>query len=130
MCITHLIIPEIIYSRYCYCYHLTDERTDMQRRPCQEHTTSKRQCWDLIPDLWLQLFNPQMSDKCKTRIHNFFPHFRSLDWFTYFVPPYFLHQCYELNVCAPPLPLFICWNSVPPSDGIRRWSFWELIRSN
>lgn len=58
-------LPDIIYSRSYYCYQLTNEKTDMQGRFCQEHTANKKQCWDLIPDLWLQLLlvSSQVSDK-------------------------------------------------------------------
>ena len=34
--------------------------------------------------------------------------------------------CYGLNVCFPFK--FMCWNSNPQCDGIRRWGLWEVIR--
>lgn len=35
--------------------------------------------------------------------------------------------CYGLNVCV--TPKCICWNPSPQNDGIRRWAFWEVVRS-
>lgn len=44
ICITHLVITKIRYSRYYYGQHLINEKTDVQRKPCQEHMASKTQC--------------------------------------------------------------------------------------
>lgn len=39
------------------------------------------------------------------------------------------HRWFRLNILV--LEKFICWNSnPPPSDGIRRWELWEVIRGH
>lgn len=107
VCITHLIIPAIIYRQYYYCHYLTNEKTVSWRRFAQNSQLVRNSAGTEFQTISLQLLTPQVTERGKTRTDNFALRFRALDCFSSLVSLCFLHHSSALNVCVLPHPVHV-----------------------